>query len=65
MGDLLFVGRAAGRVLHQYGVETIGQLAACSPQMLETLLGKLGLQLHEYANGWTAAPSARRASKSR
>ena len=46
VGDLLFVGRAAGRVLHQYGVETIGQLAACSPQMLETLLGKLGLQLH-------------------
>ena len=49
-------GRAAGRVLHQYGVETIGQLAACSPQMLETLLGKLGLQLHEYANGLDGSP---------
>ena len=56
VGDLLFVGRAAGRVLHQYGVETIGQLAACSPQMLETLLGKLGLQLHEYANGLGGSP---------
>ena len=56
VGDLLFVGRAAGRVLHQYGVETIGQLAACSPQMLETLLGKLGLQLHEYANGLDGSP---------
>ena len=28
VGDLLFVGRAAGRVLHQYGVETIGQRPA-------------------------------------
>ena len=56
VGDLLFVGRAAGRVLHQYGLETIGQLAACSPQMLETLLGKLGLQLHEYANGLDGSP---------
>ena len=56
VGDLLFVGRAAGRVLHQYGVETIGQPAACSPQMLETLLGKLGLQLHEYANGLDGSP---------
>ena len=40
----------------EYGVETIGQLAACSPQMLETLLGKLGLQLHEYANGLDGSP---------
>lgn len=56
LGDMLFAGRAATETLKKYGVETIGQLAACSPQMLETLLGKLGLQLHEYANGLDGSP---------
>lgn len=51
VGDLLFVGGAARKLLKQYGVETIGQLAACKPEMLETLMGKLGLQLYDYANG--------------
>ncbi|MBQ2830140.1 MAG: DNA polymerase IV [Oscillospiraceae bacterium] len=54
--DLLFVGRAAADVLAQYGVHTVGQLAACRAEMLETLLGKLGLQLHAYANGLDDAP---------
>ena len=54
--DLLFVGRAAGDVLAQYGVHTIGELAACSEEMLETLLGKLGVQLHRYANGLDNSP---------
>ena len=35
VGDLLFVGRAARRTLSQFGVETIGQLAACKPELLE------------------------------
>ena len=56
VGDLLFVGRAAQRTLRQYGVETIGQLAACKPEMLETLMGKMGDQLYEYANGLDSAP---------
>ena len=51
VGDLLFVGGAAQKLLHSYGVETIGALAACQPDMLESLMGKLGLQLHQYANG--------------
>ena len=51
VGDLLYVGAAARRLLHQYGVDTIGQLAACRPEMLETLMGKTGIQLYEYANG--------------
>lgn len=51
VGDLLYVGAAARRLLHQYGVDTIGQLAACRPEMLETLMGKMGIQLYEYANG--------------
>lgn len=56
VGDLLFVGRAARKVLSQYGVETIGQLAACSPDMLENLLGKLGRTLYSYANGLECEP---------
>ena len=56
VGDLLIVGRAAQRTLGQYGVETIGQLAACKPEMLEQLMGKMGAQLYRYANGLDDAP---------
>ncbi len=53
---LLFVGRSVKRVLAGYGVQTIGDLARCKPEMLETLLGKNGLQLYEYANGLDRSP---------
>lgn len=56
VGAMLFVGRSAQRTLAQYGVETIGQLAACRPEMIEKLLGKLGRQVHEYANGLDRSP---------
>ena len=56
VGDLLYVGGAARKLLKQYGVSTIGQLAACSEDMLETLMGKMGTQLYEYANGLDSAP---------
>ncbi len=56
VGDLLFVGGAARKLLHQYGVDTIGQLAACRRTMLESLMGKLGAQLHDYANGLDTEP---------
>ena len=56
VGAMLFVGRSAQRTLAQYGVETIGQLAACRPEMIEKLLGKLGRQMHEYANGLDRSP---------
>ncbi len=56
VGDLLFVGRAAQQVLRGIGVDTIGQLAACKVETLETLLGKLGYQLHQYANGLDKDP---------
>lgn len=55
-GDLLYVGGAARRLLHQYGVDTVGQLAACRREMLEELMGKMGLQLHDYANGLDREP---------
>ncbi len=56
VGDLLFVGGAARKLLAQYGVKTIGDLAACPTDMLESLMGKLGTQLHEYACGLDASP---------
>ena len=56
VGDLLFVGGAARKLLKQYGITTIGQLADCKAEMLETLMGKMGLQLYEYANGLDEDP---------
>ena len=56
--DLLFVGRAAARLLTQYGVNTIGQLAAFDRDALIALLGKLGGQLWKYANGLENSPVA-------
>ena len=56
VGDLLYVGAAARDILRQYGVENIGQLAACRPEMLEDLMGKMGVQLYEYANGLDQDP---------
>ena len=56
VGDLLGVGRSTQKLLQQYGVETIGQLAAFPRQTLETLLGKHGTQLHDYANGLENSP---------
>lgn len=56
VGDLLYVGGAARKLLGQYGISTIGQLAACQPEMLEQLMGKMGIQLYQYANGCDADP---------
>ena len=56
--DLLYVGRATARVLKQYGVDTIGQLAAFDRDALITLLGKQGGQLWNYANGLEYSPVA-------
>ena len=56
VGDLLGVGHSTRKLLHQYGVETIGQLAEFPRQNLETLLGKHGAQLHDYANGRENSP---------
>ena len=56
--DLLYVGRAAAKVLEQYGVRTIGQLAAFDRQALVNLLGKQGGLLWNYANGLENSPVA-------
>ena len=56
--DLLYVGRATAKVLKQYGVDTIGQLAAFDKKALTALLGKAGGQLWNYANGLENSPVA-------
>ncbi len=56
--DLLFVGRATAHILEQYGVTTIGQLAAFDRDALIALLGKSGGQLWNYANGVENSPVA-------
>lgn len=56
VGALLYVGHAAEQTLTKYGITTIGQLAACRREMLEELFGKMGGQLHDYANGLDRSP---------
>ena len=59
VGELLFVGRATGKCLAELGIRTIGQLAAADAEMLRLRLGKSGVMLHTYANGWDASPVLR------
>ena len=54
--DLFFVGRATTKKLSRYGVHTIGELAALSPEFLQQIFGKNGLILWLYANGRDSAP---------
>lgn len=54
--DLLFVGRAAARVLAGYGVYTIGDLARFDRAALGEILGKGGYTLHDYATGAEHSP---------
>ena len=56
LGAMLFAGPAAQRILGQYGIRTIGQLAAADNALLENLLGKLGRQLWSCANGLEDSP---------
>ena len=56
VGAMLFAGPAAQRALGQYGATTIGALAAMPPELPERLLGKMGRQLWEYANGLDRSP---------
>ena len=56
VGALLYVGGAARKILAQFGVKTIGELAACKRDALETLMGKMGSQLYRYANGLDDSP---------
>ena len=55
-GDLIYVGRSTNKKLQTLGIKTIGELANTEPDILESRLGKMGLVLHTFANGWDETP---------
>lgn len=58
VGNLLFVGKSTQSKLKLYGIDTIGDLAACNVAELEKLLGKWGIILHDFAVGKDESPVA-------
>ncbi len=56
VGDLLCVGRSTKRKLNKLDVFSIGDLATLHPNLLEKHLGKMGLVLYSFANGWDDSP---------
>jgi len=54
--DLLMVGRRTAPKLAGMGIHTVGDIAAAPPELLQSRLGKMGLILHTFANGWDASP---------
>ena len=52
--DLLYVGPATERKLHASGIDTIGQLACASDELLRNRLGKMGFVLRGFARGQDA-----------
>ncbi|MBR4889322.1 MAG: DNA polymerase IV [Clostridia bacterium] len=59
VGELLFAGPATCEKLRRRGITNIGQLAHAPVRFLEYTLGKLGPQLHKYANGEDDSPVLR------
>ena len=55
---LMFCGKKAAQTLAGIGIHTIGDLAGSSSEFLFSRLGKMGLQLYEYANGRDDSPVA-------
>ena len=49
--DLIYVGRSTSKALSKYGIHTIGDIAAASPDFLGRLLGVNGLWLWTGASG--------------
>lgn len=56
VADLLYVGRATRRKLHEYGIDTIGELAQRNVHFLQRIFGKNGTMLWLFANGMDTAP---------
>lgn len=53
---LLYVGKAATASLTKMGIATIGQLANYDKKIISNKLGKMGLIIHNYANGIDDSP---------
>lgn len=58
VGDLLYIGRSTKRKLYKLGIFTIGELAQTEPAILEQHLGKMGMIIYSFANGWDDSPVA-------
>lgn len=58
VGVLLYAGRATQRKLISCGITTVGALAKADPAFLESILGKGGRTLWEYARGEDQTPVA-------
>ena len=56
VSELLYVGHATRAKLHSSGIDTIGDLALASPELLRRRLGKIGLVLRTFARGEDATP---------
>lgn len=56
VNDLLYVGSATNKKLRNRCITTIGELANAPLDMLEKMLGKMGLILSSFANGYDNAP---------
>ncbi len=54
--DFLFVGQATAQTLAHMGVNTVGQLAECTPEALTRLLGKQGEGLWRMVDGMDDSP---------
>ena len=52
----LYVGRATTAKFNNYGIHTIGDIAAADPNLLKRMLGVNGLQLWQYAAGKDDTP---------
>ncbi|MGP1570185.1 MAG: DNA polymerase IV [Eubacteriales bacterium] len=55
VGEFFFVGKASAKKLEGLGIKTIGALAHADGTAVSTLLGKSGLALIAYANGFADA----------
>ena len=56
VSDLLYVGSATGKKLHNMGITTIGGLAQTDEKILAGRLGKMGSILWAFANGYDDSP---------
>jgi DNA polymerase-4 len=54
--DLLNVGRATKKKFLKYNINTIGDLANTKPEFLKKTLGKRGVELWSFANGYDNSP---------
>ena len=56
VSELIFAGRSTCDTLARMGIRTIGDLARADRACIVSALGKIGGQLHEYANGYDPSP---------